>query len=54
VEKHDLGAYFPSTPGREESVSGKPRGYVVLARNGEYGDRLKTVSLLRAHGSAKG
>jgi hypothetical protein len=49
VREHDLGAYFPSTPSREESVSGSPRGFVMLARNGEYGDRLKTVSLLREH-----
>ncbi|MBI5905412.1 MAG: hypothetical protein HZB86_07650 [Deltaproteobacteria bacterium] len=54
VREHDLGAYFPSTPAREESALGKPKGFVVLARNGEYGDRLKTVSLLREHRSAKG
>ncbi|MGZ8474546.1 MAG: hypothetical protein ACXWWY_13750 [Candidatus Deferrimicrobiaceae bacterium] len=34
---------------REEAVSGNPKGFVMLARNGEYGDRLKTVSLLREH-----
>lgn len=49
VKEHDLGAYFPSTPSREESISGRPKGFVMLARNGEYGDRLKTVSLLREH-----
>lgn len=49
VKKHDLGAYFPSTPSREESISGRPKGFVMLGRNGEYGDRLKTVSLLREH-----
>jgi hypothetical protein len=54
VEEHDLGAYFPSTPSHEEAVSGKPKGFVVLAGNGEYGDRLKTVSLLREHRSGKG
>jgi hypothetical protein len=54
VKGHDLGAYFPSTPAREESASGKPKGFVVLARIGEYGDRLKTVSLLREHRPGKG
>jgi hypothetical protein len=54
VKEHDLGAYFPSTPSREESISGRPKGFVVLARNGDYGDRLKTVSLLREHRSGKG
>ena len=49
VREHDLGVYFPSTPSREESVSGRPKGFVMLVRNGEYGDRLKTVSLLREH-----
>lgn len=54
VEKHDLGVYFPSAPSREETASGRPKGFVMLARNGEYGDRLKTVSLLREHRSGKG
>jgi len=49
VKEHDLAAYFPSTPSREEAVSGRPKGFVMLAGNGEYGDRLKTVSLLREH-----
>ena len=54
VEEHDLGAYFPSAPAREDAASGTPRGFVMLSRNGEYGDRLKTVSLLREHRSTKG
>ena len=49
VKGHDLGVYFPSAPSGEESLSGKPKGFVMLAKNGEYGDRLETLSLLRRH-----
>lgn len=49
VKKHDLCVYFPSTPSQEESIARRPKGFVMLARNGEYGDRLKTISLLREH-----
>jgi len=45
IGKHGLAAFYPSTPGAQES--GARRGFVVLARNAVQGDTLSSIPLLR-------
>jgi len=49
MKKHDLGAYFPAVSSEEEGVLSKPRGFVILMRNDEYANPIKTISLLKEH-----
>jgi len=47
LRRHNLAAYFPSLPGREDTTPGKPKGFVILSDSGEYGSRLQALPLLK-------
>lgn len=49
MRRHNLAAYFPSLPGREDTTPGKPKGFVILSDSGEYGNRMQSMPLLRRH-----
>jgi hypothetical protein len=49
LRRHNLTAYFPSLPGREDTTPGNPKGFVILSDSGEYGSRLQSLPLLRMH-----
>jgi hypothetical protein len=47
LRRHNLAAYFPSLPGREDTTPDKPKGFVILSDSGEYGSRLQALPLLK-------